>query len=139
MSQQGKTITNHPGVSLREIAQTHGSYPLEAYEFVQAGLAFTAGRVHGAGAAKTVKPRHVSGAQLAAGLRDYALANWGLLARTVLAKWGIRSTTDFGRIVFNMVDAGFLRKQPEDALDDFRDVYDFERDFETGYRMSSKL
>lgn len=141
MANPGNILGLRPkGVTLREVAEALGLYPLEAFEFVQAGLAYTAGRLHGPVAEKkSPRPRHVSGPQLAEGLRDYGHAAYGLMARAVLAKWGIRSTLDFGKIVFAMVDAGFLRKQPEDSLEDFRDVYDFDRDFDATYHIQSKL
>ena len=58
-----------------------------------------------------------------------------LLARAVLATWGIRSTDDFGRIVFAMIDAGLLQKQPDDTIADFADVFDFRTAFEAAYTI----
>jgi uncharacterized repeat protein (TIGR04138 family) len=74
--------------------------------------------------------RHVGGQELCWGLRDYALEKWGLMARAVLKHWGIRSTLDFGQIVFAMVASGFMQKQPGDSIDDFRDVFDFREAFD---------
>jgi uncharacterized repeat protein (TIGR04138 family) len=82
--------------------------------------------------------RHVSGQQLSWGLRDYALQRWGLMARTVLARWGIRETLDFGRIVFAMVENGYMQKQPHDSLDDFRNVFDFREAFDEAYQPGSQ-
>lgn len=73
--------------------------------------------------------RHVSGQQLCVGLRDFAIVQFGALARTVLERWGVRKTEDFGKIVFAMIDAGLMRKTDEDTLEDFRDVYEFEEAF----------
>ena len=68
-----------------------------------------------------------------------ALAKWGLMARTVLARWNISKTLDFGRIVFAMVDNGVMQKTDEDTLDDFRDVFDFKSAFnEAGYRIEMR-
>lgn len=143
MAKQSKEIHRKPpGKSLSELVDELGIYPLEAFEFVQQGLGHTASLVHGSLAGKQRSPgrdRHVSGQQLAEGLRDYAQAQWGYLARAVLARWGIRSTYDFGRIVFALVDNGFLRKTEEDSVDDFRNVYDFETAFERQYKVQSKL
>ncbi len=75
--------------------------------------------------------RHVSGRELCWGLRDLALERWGLLARVVLESWRVRSTLDFGRIVFGFIDFELMRKQPEDSIDDFADVYSFAEVFET--------
>lgn len=63
------------------------------------------------------------------GLRDYAIRQYGLLARTVLTHWNVRRTEDFGRIVFAMVQAGELRKSDDDSPGDFREVYDFDEAF----------
>jgi uncharacterized repeat protein (TIGR04138 family) len=77
--------------------------------------------------------RHVSGQELSWGLRDYALQRWGYMARAVLARWGVRCTMDFGRIVFAMVDNAFMQKQPGDSVDDFGDVFDFTQAFEENF------
>jgi uncharacterized repeat protein (TIGR04138 family) len=101
----------------------------EAFQFVREGLAHTVKTVHGDGTAPGGSDRHVTGPQLCMGLRDYAVSTYGMLARTVLSRWGIRSTGDFGRIVFAMIDAGLMRKSDEDSLEDFQNVFDFEEAF----------
>lgn len=78
---------------------------------------------------------HVSGEELCHGLRDLAMENWGLLAQSVLHHWGIRSTKDFGKMVFELVDRGLLAKQPDDSIDDFNDVYDFDSAFNDSFRI----
>jgi uncharacterized repeat protein (TIGR04138 family) len=80
--------------------------------------------------------RHVSGEDLCWGLRDLALEQWGWMASTVLHHWGIRSTKDFGRMVFALVKNGLLQKQPEDCIEDFNDIYDFAKALEGSYRIS---
>ena len=143
MAKQSKQIQRPTtGKSLAQLADELGVYPLEAFEFVQQGLGHTAARVHGSLAGKPRSPgqdRHVTGQQLAEGLRDYAQLQWGYLARTVLARWGIRCTFDFGRLVFALVDNGFLRKTAGDSVEDFRNVYDFETAFERQYQVQSKI
>jgi uncharacterized repeat protein (TIGR04138 family) len=79
--------------------------------------------------------RHVTGQQLCLGLRDLALERWGLMAGVVLRHWRIRTTEDFGRMVFALVESGHLQKRPEDALEDFRRVYDFRTTFDQGYQV----
>ena len=79
------------------------------------------------------KPRHISGPELAAGVRDLALREFGLLARTVLEHWGIHSTEDLGEIVFALVEAGILVAEEEDRIEDFRGLFEFEEAFERGY------
>jgi len=82
--------------------------------------------------------RHVSGRDLCWGLRDFALQRWGLMARAVLASWGIRSTADFGRIVFGFIDFDMMRKQNDDVIDDFQDVYKFEEAFDEPFRIGPR-
>jgi uncharacterized repeat protein (TIGR04138 family) len=81
--------------------------------------------------------RHISGRQLCWGLRDLALARWGMLARTVLESWNIRDTRDFGRIVFAFIDLEMMRKQPEDRVEDFDGVFDFREAFDRAFRDGS--
>jgi uncharacterized repeat protein (TIGR04138 family) len=113
------------------------TYPPEAYEFIQSGLKFTANKLHGH-AIPPAPPAHVSGRELCLGLREYALTRWGLMSRLVLQRWNITRTLDFGRIVFNLVEAGRLGVTEEDSVEDFRDVFDFGH-FETGYKILSKI
>ena len=55
------------------------------------------------------------------------------MARTVLEHWGVEGTRDIGRIVFELVEDGFLRKTEEDVPEDFEDIYDFKTVFERDY------
>jgi uncharacterized repeat protein (TIGR04138 family) len=115
-----------------------GTYPEDAYRFVQQGLAFTVEKVHGKDAAPGVC-RHISGQDLSDGLRQFALDQYGMLARTVLARWNITSTFDFGRIVFALVENGFMQKTDDDTIEDFRNVYDFRAAFDVGrYKIECK-
>ena len=122
-----------PRAVLQRVARDAGDYPIAAFEFVQQGLAFTVARMHGP--VQPGKSMHVSGRQLCEGLRDIAQRQWGLLARTVLRKWNITSTMDFGRIVFSMVEHEVMKTTERDTIEDFRNVYDFRTAFETDYRI----
>ena len=136
----GKTChdTQHPAMehkSLFELAR-ETRYPAGAYVFIQRGLDFTVRQIHGdppeddeVSLDEPDVSRHVSGQQLCDGLRDFANSEYGSLARTVLRRWRIESCEDFGRIVFAMVDAGLMRKTPDDSLEDFRNHYDFDEAF----------
>lgn len=73
--------------------------------------------------------RHITGPELAEGVRDLAKARFGPMARTVLEHWGVHATEDVGQIVFALVEAGILIKQDEDELRDFVGVYDFDEAF----------
>lgn len=112
----------------KRIRESAGPYPPDAYAFVQEGLRYTVEHVKANGDASP--GRHVSGQELCEGLRRYARKEFGLLAIDVLNHWRIRSTEDFGRIVFAMVEAGLLRKSEEDSLKDFVGIYSFEEAFQ---------
>ena len=124
-----------PEKPLQQVVEEVGLYPVEAFEFVQQGLSYTVQKLHGE--VKDEKAsRHVTGRDLCDGLREFALMNWGLLARTVLARWNVRKTIDFGRIVFALVDNGYMQRTDEETLDDFRDVFEFKAAFEN-YKIES--
>ena len=106
---------------IESILEKDPSYKLEAYTFVLAALHDTVSRLK--------KPRHVTGGELAQGMRKYALDQFGPMAKTVLNHWGIRTTLDLGKIVFALIDVQLLSKQPEDKLEDFDKVYEFEEAF----------
>jgi uncharacterized repeat protein (TIGR04138 family) len=113
-----------PVKALEQVVEDVGLYSIEAYDFVQRGLQYTVLQIHGD--VKDPKAnRHVSGRELSDGLREFALMQWGRLARAVLRRWGLIRTDDFGRIVFALVDGGYMTKTDEDTLEDFRNVYDF--------------
>ena len=114
-------------LDISQIAK-NSPFPLDAYLFVQRGLDFTAKQEHGYmgdDVEEQIDSRHVSGEQLCLGLRDYAVDEYGLLARTVLKRWNILTSNDFGKIVFAMVDAGLLHKTSDDSINDFDHVFDF--------------
>jgi len=96
-------------------------YKPEAYVFVHDAMGHTWARLD--------QRRHVTGRELLDGIKDLALKRYGPMARAVLNSWGIRTTDDFGAIVFNLVDAGALSKTEEDHIEDFHSVYDFEETF----------
>jgi uncharacterized repeat protein (TIGR04138 family) len=83
-------------------------------------------------------PRHVTGPELAEGVRELALERFGPIARTVLEHWGIHDTDDVGRVVFAMVEQGILIKQEEDQLEDFTGVFDFEEAFDLNYPWDAR-
>jgi uncharacterized repeat protein (TIGR04138 family) len=123
--------------SLEQVIGEDGLYPVEAFDFVHRGLMFTTDQLHAA-ITDPNESRHISGQQLCEGLRQYALLQWGLLARTVLHRWNITRTEDFGAIVYMLIKTGVMGKTEEDTFDDFREVYDFTAAFEQGYAIPAQ-
>jgi uncharacterized repeat protein (TIGR04138 family) len=125
---------------LAEVVRRDPRYAYEAYEFVFQGLNFTQkmlGRVppEEGEHVETDEKHHVSGPQLLEGIRQLALSEFGLMARTVFHMWGIHRTDDFGEIVFNLVSGGLMSKTDEDNRADFRGIYDFDEALVQGYRI----
>ncbi len=116
-------------VDWKKVLNAAGPYPMEAFDFVREGLTYTAQQAHRNQPAMSEADRHINGQQLCLGLRDFAIQQYGLMAAVVLGHWNVRRTEDFGRIVFAMINEGLMSKTPEDSMDDFRTVYDFEEAF----------
>jgi uncharacterized repeat protein (TIGR04138 family) len=110
---------------MERIRALDGCFHERAYLFVLSALEYRQQQLPVRG--------HISGADLARACADFALAQFGLTARTVLSHWGINSTEDFGRIVFILIEVGLLIRQPSDQIEDFSAVYDFERTFNGEY------
>jgi uncharacterized repeat protein (TIGR04138 family) len=116
-------------------------YGIEAYAFVVEALnqarqsklkSAPRDRPDVATAKSSAKPRvsgHVNAAELCDAVRKLALRQYGLLGGTVLAHWGVRSTSDIGDIVFNLISAGDLEKTENDSRSDFDNLFDFESAF----------
>jgi uncharacterized repeat protein (TIGR04138 family) len=80
----------------------------------------------------------VRGQELLDGLRQFALDQFGPLAKTVLNYWGVQRGEDFGEIVFNLVEVGILGKTDEDSRADFKGGYDFDVAFVKPFQPSIK-
>ena len=83
---------------LDRLRERYPRYHETAYVFILSALHFVLERLE--------EPRHISGRELVAGVRDLAIQRFGPMARTVLEHWGIRATADVGELVFALVDAG---------------------------------
>lgn len=116
---------------LTAISCRHGMYSRDAYVFVLAALEDTVRNMPAR--------RHISGQELLTGLSRYARGSFGPLAHFVLNEWGVRSCMDFGRIVFQLVEAGQLSKTDDDSLADFAQGYDFAEEFEGRYDWLSLI
>lgn len=106
------------------------TYHHQAYLFIKEALSATQDMLSRKAAARTDdEGAHISGGELLDGIRVLASKQFGMLAPTVFASWGVHDTTDFGRIVFELVELGELRRTEHDHLSDFDGVYSFEDAF----------
>ncbi len=127
--------SQHP---LALVLQRDSRYKLEAYDFVREALGYAqdclqmgkeqAGEwdedeseVEGVRV-----ERHLTGQELCEAIRQYALEEFGLMAKAVLNSWGVYTTSDFGEIVYNLIDVGLMKKSERDRREDFDNVYDFD-------------
>jgi uncharacterized repeat protein (TIGR04138 family) len=114
-----------------EICARDPRYRPHAYQFIFEALDFSIDKL--GRQQKTGLDRHISGQELLAGVRDYAKDQFGLLARVVFEYWGVKSTQDFGEIVFNLVEHELLSRRESDSREDFREGFDFRKTFEDEY------
>lgn len=112
--------------ALDSILASDPRYQREGYVFLRDALDFTTKQQK---KVKGVSVRHVTGPELLDGVRRYALKEFGPMVMTVFDSWGIRSCEDIGNIVFNLIGAGIFGKTEEDAIEDFKNVYDFQDAF----------
>lgn len=113
-------------------------YDANAYRFVSMALPYAQKVLNRSFTANMDdESAHISGPELLDGIRQFALENFGLLTLTVFRRWGIQTTDDFGRIVFELIERGELRKTDRDHISDFYSVYDFEDAFNREYRIDT--
>jgi uncharacterized repeat protein (TIGR04138 family) len=113
---------------LRSLVRDKRRYALEAYLFLYQSLER---------AQQLAKERrHVSGQELLEGFRILAGELFGPLALMVLETWGLRRTEDVGHMVFDLVDRELMGKTPDDKIEDFQDVYDFQEVFASDVMMA---
>ncbi len=101
----------------------------KAYNFVRLALDHTVKETKKKNPERTGKSQHVTGAELLAGIRAFALEQFGPLTKTVLNQWGITRCVDFGDIVFNLIEYNVFSKTETDRREDFSDLYDFDEAF----------
>lgn len=122
-------------LKLEQILAKDRRYSREAYLFVREALDFTQKLILRENQGTL---RHVSGQELLEGIRQFALQQFGPMTATVFEAWGVARCSDFGEIVFNMVEASLLAKTEKDSRDDFQNGYDFTDAFRKPYWPQSK-
>jgi len=121
--------------ALESICRKDLRFGREGYLFVKDALNHTQKAI---GRKNQGDIRHVTGQELLAGIRDFALAQYGPMTAMLLEEWGITNCRHFGEMVFNMVEAGWLAKTETDSIADFEGGYDFYQAFQTPFLPASK-
>jgi len=128
-------------LAIVELLQQDQRYHLEAYQFVRDALAY-AQKVMKMPATKddaseAKQDHHLTGQQLCQAIREFALEQYGFMAKTVLNSWGIHTTSDFGEIVYNLIRIKEMRKSKTDHREDFDDQFEFDVAFEPRFELST--
>jgi uncharacterized repeat protein (TIGR04138 family) len=136
-----------PAHPLAELLSRDRRYHFDAYVFVFEALRYAQDKLGLGKAAPSIgeeedeaeEPageQHVSGQELCEAIRQYALQQYGYMAKSVLNHWGITATSDFGEIVFNLIEIGQMRKTEHDRREDFEDVFDFDTGLTRGFQIT---
>ena len=110
-------------------------YAADAYPFIGEALACTTKILDKPAAGPD---HHVTGAELLEGIRQYALQEYGPMAKTILNSWGIHECRDFGQIVFNLVNQKILGKTEDDSPSDFEGGFNFDAAFRAPFEPERK-
>ncbi|HYF37158.1 MAG TPA: Minf_1886 family protein [Prosthecobacter sp.] len=123
-------------LAIHQAVQKDPRYSPHAYEFVRDAL-HTAVKHFRSGQ----EDQHVSGQEVLEGVRLHALSEYGPMAFTLLAQWGLHRGEDVGNVVYNLIDTGYFGRNEGDSLEDFSGGYLFEDAFAKPYepRSSSSL
>ncbi|MBM3824391.1 MAG: hypothetical protein FJ404_16155 [Verrucomicrobia bacterium] len=111
---------------LEKILEQDPRFHRDAYHFIREALDHTQKMMN---RSEKDVVRHVTGQELLAGIRDFALKQYGPMTKTLLEAWGVTRCADFGDLVFNMVESNLLAKTETDSRDDFKEGYDFDEAF----------
>jgi uncharacterized repeat protein (TIGR04138 family) len=107
---------------VEQIIERDPRYGKEAYIFLKEALEFT---IKQKKRGKTESGSHVNAGELLDGFRQLSLKEFGPMVMTVLEYWGVRSSSDVGQMVFNLIGAGVFGKTESDSVADFEEALDF--------------
>ena len=122
-----------------ELTRTDTRYAPEAYSFICESVAFTQetlGRIPHEDDDEDAD-YHITGSELARGVCELAVQEFGLMAWIVLKMWGLHATGDIGRIVFQLIEIGKLGQSESDEQADFEDLFDIREFVEDEFEFAS--
>jgi uncharacterized repeat protein (TIGR04138 family) len=134
-----------------KLANSDGRYRWEAFVFLQEALVYAQlelglGRPRPYGTegdepepnadSEPSEEAHLTGQELCQAIRMYAADRYGLMAKVVLNSWNVKTTRDFGEIVYKLIELGEMTKSLNDRLEDFDDVYDFGEALQKQYEIT---
>jgi len=111
-------------IKINEITDQDGRYPVEAYEFVNDAVLYTAEKL----SKKNSSGRnHITGEELLNGVKELSIKLYGPMATQIFQEWGIKDGMSVGNIVYNMVNCQLLRTSESDSINDFNIPIDFQK------------
>jgi uncharacterized repeat protein (TIGR04138 family) len=138
-----------PSHPLAKLLKKDRRYKFDAYVFVFEALTY-AQKVLGMGDQRTSDEeeaqqpatdkraeRHLTGQQLCEAIRQFALEQFGYMAKCVLNSWGVHNTGDLGNIVFNLIEIKQMKKTRHDRREDFDNVFDFDEGLLQGFKITA--
>ena len=111
---------------IEEVIANDGRYRMESFGFLHEALGRAVQEHH---PDPEDPEKHVTGQQLCISIRNLAAERWGMMAPAVLRSWNINGSIDFGNMVYLLIEHNYMRKTEEDSLEDFRDVFNLDTDF----------
>ncbi len=115
--------------AITAILERDARFHPDAYTFLREALDYTIKKV--VEVEKT--HRHIDGAELMHGFKDYTLEQFGPMSKPLLKEWGITKTRDVGDMVFNLISVDIFSKEEGDSPSDFDRIYTFKDAFELPY------
>jgi uncharacterized repeat protein (TIGR04138 family) len=122
-----------------DLCRQEPHFAYEAYEFVCDAVTFTQKRL---GRDPDIDPddpdadHHVSGSELLRGVCDLAVREFGMMAPVVFRQWGVRTTDDIGKMVFDLIAVERLSKSDRDAPEDFHELFDLHQTLADGFALT---
>jgi uncharacterized repeat protein (TIGR04138 family) len=134
--------------AMDELLKRDPRFKIEAYAFVRDALSYAQRTLMSQGSLSVDsqfaelddvedQSRHLTGQQLCEACRQHALEQYGYLAPLVLANWGLKSTSNFGDVVYNLIEIKHMRKSDADRREDFNDVFSFHDAFQPHFELLS--
>ena len=117
--------------AIESIVARDPRYRPEAYKLVfrAVGYAYSYALSQQRVSGTTTDEAHATATEILESLRSLALMEFEIDAKRRLNEWGVKSCEDVGKIVFNLIEAKLLTKQPSDRKEDFQNGFNFDEAF----------
>lgn len=120
--------------AVKKICEKDPRFHPDAYDHLKDALDYTVKGIM----EREKAPRHVNGAELAFGFRDYTLKEYGPMSKSLLKEWGVGKTRDIGDMVFNLIEHHVFSREEGDSPSDFDAIYTFKQAFDKPYLPEKK-